>query len=148
MTAHIASCRNAEGFTLLEIVIAMAIFAVGVLATATMQISAVKGNARGRDYSEATTIAMERVEQLLTRSWTHPDIQDANGNGVAGLDNGMEPVPQAPDFSEVMGRYQVFWNVADNQFAPETKTLALYVQWREQGENRTVRMRNIIPWVH
>lgn len=148
MKGHYLYRSEQDGFTLIEILIAMVVFAVGVLAVATMQIGSVKGNARARDYSEGTIIGMDRIEQLLTLPWNHPDIRDDNNNGKVGLINGMEEVPQEPDHDENVGRFRVFWNIADNQLAPETKTIALYVAWQEGDANRTVRMRNIIPQIH
>ena len=53
-----------RGFTLLEVIIAISIFAVGVLAVATMQISATRGNRLGNELTQATTLAQMQIEEL------------------------------------------------------------------------------------
>ena len=46
-----------RGFTLLEVLIAVSIFSVGLLAVASMQISAIGGNRLGNELSTATFLA-------------------------------------------------------------------------------------------
>jgi len=54
------------GFTILEIMLAVAILSIGLLAIASMQISAVRGNSSARDISEAATLAELQMETLMS----------------------------------------------------------------------------------
>jgi len=53
-----------QGFTLLEVLIAITIFAVGILAVATMQVSAIRGNRLGNELTQATFLAQMQIEAL------------------------------------------------------------------------------------
>jgi len=57
---------NNKGFTIIEVLIAMAIFAIGILGVATMQISSINGNASVRKYSEAAAFAQDQIELLMS----------------------------------------------------------------------------------
>jgi len=52
-----------SGFTLLEVVIALAIFSIGILATAAMQFRVVEGNASGNIVSQELLLAQWVLEQ-------------------------------------------------------------------------------------
>ena len=57
---------SSGGFTIIEILIAMAIFAIGILGVATMQLSAVNGNSSARKSSEASAFVQDRIELLMS----------------------------------------------------------------------------------
>ncbi len=52
------------GFTLVESMLTLAIMAVGLLALAGLQITALRGNALSRSMTTAVSIAEQRLEQL------------------------------------------------------------------------------------
>lgn len=56
---------GSDGFTLIEILIAMAIFSIGILGVATMQISSVNGNSNARKHLEASAFAQGQLESAL-----------------------------------------------------------------------------------
>ena len=64
--------RSNSGFTLIEILIAIAIFAIGILAVSAMQISSVKGNAIARGVTEKASLAADRMEKLLALPYDDP----------------------------------------------------------------------------
>jgi type IV pilus modification protein PilV len=66
------------GFTIMEVLIAMAIFAIGVLGVATMQISSTNGNTSARKSSEASEMGQEQIESLMTL----PYVNVVDGNIV------------------------------------------------------------------
>jgi|GEM_PF-6961619 len=55
---------NDKGFSLTELMFAMTILAVGLLAMAQMQIMSIRGTAESKDFSTATNLAKEGVEAL------------------------------------------------------------------------------------
>ena len=55
--------NNKNGFTLVELLIALVIFAIGILGVATMQITSIKGNSKSRQISEAANVGADRVER-------------------------------------------------------------------------------------
>lgn len=64
---HLAGQQG--GYSILEVMISMAIFAIGILSVATLQIMATNGNASARKYSEASEIAQGQIESLMAMSY-------------------------------------------------------------------------------
>lgn len=60
-----------KGFTLVEVLVAMVILAVGLLAVSQMSITYVRANTYNHESSEATLLAEEKMEQL--RRWGTTD---------------------------------------------------------------------------
>jgi len=59
-----------QGFTLIEIIIAMGILAFGLLAMASMQVMAIKTNGKANRITEASTFSMDQMEKLRATSIT------------------------------------------------------------------------------
>jgi prepilin-type N-terminal cleavage/methylation domain-containing protein len=53
------------GYSIIEVMISLAIFAVGIMSVATLQIIATNGNTSARKYSEASEIAQGQIESLM-----------------------------------------------------------------------------------
>lgn len=58
-----------RGFTLLEVMIALSIFSIGILAVVAMQANAIRGNTAAQQLSNATAIAQERMERIMEQSF-------------------------------------------------------------------------------
>jgi len=106
----IESNDQANGFTLIEVLMAMTIFAIGILAVTSMQIKAIGGNTSAKIQTEETRLATERMERLIGLPYDHGDLDEA-GN----------------PHQEFHGIYTVAWNVTDNQPITGTKTIRLSV---------------------
>jgi type IV pilus modification protein PilV len=114
--SQIRKSTGNQGFTLLEVLIAMAVFAIGILAVGSMQISAIDNNASARMRSEATVLAADKLEDLIALSYS-----DTN------LDDGLVSITD-PD-----GIYRLEWQVTGNYPSWATKTIELTVCWRESS---------------
>ena len=147
------TCNNNYGFTLIEVMIAITILAIGILGVAIMQISAVRGNALANGTTEAVTIAQDRMERFITAAFDDPDLDDVNDDGNGGLDrpsranvlNGGNVLLNAgganqPDYAEQVnpatGRsYFVYWNVASGP-GSNAKTIRVITAWNSKGMQR------------
>ena len=67
-----------KGFTLIEVLMVMTIFSIGILAVAAMQITSTKGNASARRMTEASALAKKHVENLMRLPYDHVDLNPAN----------------------------------------------------------------------
>lgn len=100
---------NERGFTLLEVIMAVSILTIGLLAVASMQISAMKGNTISMNYTESTEMVQDRVEKLIIRDLSDALLTDKDGDGVNGLDIRGANADRS-DLSNP--KYNVYWNVA------------------------------------
>ena len=83
-TARIrASRRNRKGFTLVELMVAMMLFSVGLLALASTSAVVVRQMGDAGNMSIAAAAASARIEQLRAASCTTAQKDSAIGRGVA-----------------------------------------------------------------
>lgn len=75
--------KNAQGFTLIEVLIAMAIFAIGILAVTSMQMRSIKQNTSAGLQTAATTMAVDWMEQLMSLPYEAAWLDEAASPFVA-----------------------------------------------------------------
>ena len=128
---------NSKGFTLVEVLIALAIFAVGILGAATMQISSISENSHAMRITEAATIASSELESLIGVSFDDTTLADNNNTGtnagLTGLDNTDETGKLADGGPVAQGSYTLFWNVADDYPVVGTKTVRVITRRNDKG---------------
>lgn len=73
------------GFTLIEVMVAIAILTIGILGVAVMQTSAMRANYRGYHLTEAITLAQDRIEYLTTQPFA--DLVEGNDQADPDPDN-------------------------------------------------------------
>jgi type IV pilus assembly protein PilV len=110
--------KNGGGFTLIEVLLAITIFAVGILAIAGMQIRSINLNSAARMQTEATTAAVDCMERLLSLPYEHPDLDESTGTQQSQV-----------------GPYTVFWQVTDEAPISWCKTVSVWVT----AENRNAK---------
>jgi prepilin-type N-terminal cleavage/methylation domain-containing protein len=86
---HTRSLRHANGFTLVEVMIAMVVLLIGMLGVLSMQYYAITGNASSREMRTATNLSAEIIEQLkstpyasLTLAPAPPPTETSIAGGV------------------------------------------------------------------
>jgi len=77
--------QREEGFTLIEIIIAMGLLAFGLLAMASMQVMAIKTNGKANRITEAATLNMEQMEILRLANISTIANQDWTPLSTSGL---------------------------------------------------------------
>lgn len=134
--------KREKGFTLLEVIVAISILTIGILAVASMQIGAIRGNAFAGGVTEAATWAGDGIEKLMRLSWNDPLLQDTDGDGANGLDDtgGDSDQPLV-----TQGKYTIHCNVADNVVINNTKTVHVIVTWTDHGAQKRITFRRVIP---
>jgi type IV pilus assembly protein PilV len=143
---------NEVGLSLLEVLVGISILAVGLLAVAQMQITAIQGIDQSEEATMALNLAQEQLEQIINGDYNIADLADnnnANNNNLAGAlitDAGTAavnqwdglPVGGPTTVSTTSGDYQIFWNVADNTFdTTQYKEVVVIVQWTRKGKTHT-----------
>lgn len=147
--------NSQNGFTLVEVLIALLVLTIGILGAAAMQVSAINWNSNAFRLTEAATWAGDRNETLMTLPYTitttDPLLSDdpVNGRqGIAGLDDTDVPGNLADGGPVVQDKYTIFWNVADNYPIENCKTIRMIVRRDDNGIVKTVvqnftKMRSI-----
>ena len=125
MFSVIKKLRNDKGYTLIEVLIAIAILSIGLLAIATMQISSIRVNDTARRMTRRATIAQDRLEYIMSLKYTH-----------AVLTSGSHTDGSAPS------GYSISWTVSTGGALPPLTKL-IRVNVTERG--KTTTMSNIKP---
>ena len=108
--------KKHQGFTLIEVLIAMAVFAIGILAIFSMQVTSISSNALARGLTENYTGAMDKVEELLALQYNDPSGQLNVGThnepqATDGIDNNGDGVADEPGET---GYINLSWQVWEN----------------------------------
>ncbi len=109
--------RKQSGFTLIEVMIALVILAVGLLALMTMQIVSIRANAFSSEMTYAAMLAQSRLEQI--RNMTYDSISTGTVTDTVS----------ASDTTKGTA-YDVETKVEDNTPATDMKTVTLTVKWK------------------
>lgn len=72
-----AFAHRERGFSLLEVVITMVVLSIGLLSLAPLMIAVVRGNRFAQDMTLATTLAEDRMEEILHNP-VYANITEAN----------------------------------------------------------------------
>lgn len=128
---HPAMSKEA-GYTLIEVIIAMAILSIGLLAVGYMQITAINSNTTGSRITEGTTVALGKMEELITLRYTHADLAAGNHPDPNSNDH--------PGFSQT-------WDVVDNSPVANAKRITVTVRWAEIGRQRRTQLMFIKPQI-
>jgi Tfp pilus assembly protein PilV len=128
-------CRlaNSEGFTLLEAMIGVLVFSVGILAIAALQTNGVKSNTFAEDVQINTVTAMDQIEELMATDFLDQRI---NGDGTT--------CGQAND-----PRYSVCIQRLDNLAIPGAKKIIVTSQFTPPaGKTQTVTLKIFKPRIN
>ncbi|MGA9262288.1 MAG: hypothetical protein WBV95_09965, partial [Desulfobacterales bacterium] len=115
---------------LIEVLMAMVIFTVGILALTGLQITTISSNAEARMQTEATAIGARVVERLRSLPFDHDDL-----------------VPKVHPHSlpaSVSRPYTVVWTVRADTPVNGTKTVRVTVTPFNKINGRTVTISTII----
>ena len=80
------NCSNAKGFTLVEVMIAVSILTIGVLAVALMQIRAARSNSYSWETTAAMNIARTTMEELKLLPFADARLNDTTPNNTPDND--------------------------------------------------------------
>ena len=133
---------NQDGFTLIEVMIAIFILTIGIIGAASMQVVSIEGNSTAMGLSESATWGGDRLERLMALPYGDAMLSDANNAGanagIAGLDN-TDVAGNLADAGPVLqGNFTLFWNVADDYPILGTKTIRVLVRRSDQGTIKTI----------
>lgn len=121
--------QNDRGFSLIELLIAMCVMALGMLAAASMQYSAVRNNTTGNTATQANMLAKATLEMLKSQNIESTTL--AVGDYV-------DPSPVDAD-GNPGGIYNRSWRI--DPLGASTRRISVTVAWTRFGSTRQVTMR-------
>ncbi len=122
--------KNDNGFSLIELLIAICVMALGMLAAASMQYSAVRNNTTGNTATQANMLAKATLEMLKS--------QDIESTTLAVGDY-VDPAPVDAS-GNPGGIYNRTWQITP--LGTSTRRISVTVAWTKFGSTRQVTMRS------
>jgi prepilin-type N-terminal cleavage/methylation domain-containing protein len=122
-----------RGFSLIEVLVAIAIFAVGVLAVAKMQYWNTRNNTTGNITTQATMLARQKIEELKSLDFGEADM---------ALGNHPDPNNPIDENGNSGGIYTRQWDVT-NPLGGSTRQIQVTVSWTRHGQTRDIELTSI-----
>jgi prepilin-type N-terminal cleavage/methylation domain-containing protein len=111
-----------DGFTLIEIMMAMVILGIGIMSFVTLQTADVVRNSNSKKQTQGYVWAMDQIEGLLGLDYTDADLTLQGSSAVVGDGHIVARVP-----------YTVEWDVINNTAnVANSKLVNVFVRWNGQ----------------
>jgi prepilin-type N-terminal cleavage/methylation domain-containing protein len=121
--------KQPGGFSLIEVMIAMALFSIGLLAVASLQGANVKNNTTGNITTQAAMLARAKIEELKSMDISaltageYEDADQIDADGNAG------------------GIYKREWQIENA--ATDLRRIQVSVSWNRAGQSRAVSLTTV-----
>lgn len=125
LPARIRRANNEKGFSLIEVLIAISILSIGLLAVAKMQGSALNGGSFASAVTESATLAQDKLEFFLSLPYND-----------AALVDGEETLPAG---------HRITWTVTDDNPVENSKRIVVTVERQYKGGTRTSQLIGVKP---
>jgi type IV pilus assembly protein PilV len=118
--------NKSQGFSLIEVLVALIILSISLLALAGLMVTTTKNNSFGNHMTEAATLAQDKLEQLRAVRW------EAIPEGAS-----TDPAPQ---IGSTGISYVRNWTVVANGVL---KTITIAVSWQDKS-NHSITLTSIL----
>lgn len=118
------SLRKTNGFTLIEVLVALIILSFSLLALAGLLVTTTKNNSFGSHMTEAATFAQDKLEELRAMRWE--DIPEGTSSDQKSGSTGIN--------------YERSWNVATNGVL---KTITISINWQDRT-NHSIKVTSVL----
>lgn len=118
MSRSLIKRGESKGFTLVEVLIAIVILSVALLALGGLQIISIRGNSFGNHMTEAITLAKDLMEEMKNTEWEQ----------IGDRSDDVPPSPEKPIYHRVCTVTEL-----DN-----IKTVAVKVTWDSGNHQATL----------
>lgn len=118
--------RFSAGFTLIEVLVAMAVFAIASAAIASLMFHSTTFIAQSNQRSQAIAIAQQAIEDLRAVDYTV-------------MDSGSATV----DWKDQSAYFTVNWAVSEDDPEPNMKTIVVSVSWESKGVTNVYETQSI-----
>jgi type IV pilus assembly protein PilV len=122
--------KRQDGFTLIEVLIALTIFSVGLLAIAALQTSAIRMNSSGNRLTEFSTVGIDSLENLMSLPYSSPWLDAVNSTTPDAAGNLHQTA---------VNGYAVSWDIVQDALVANTRRITLTVT----RNGKMLRIRSI-----
>ena len=142
--------KGDTGFTLIEVLIAMVIFSIGILGVAALQSGSIRGNTSARGATDIAVIATDRLEMLRSLPYNDPAL--AAGTYVLNqetdrIDNNYNGEIDETVPADETGALTIQYTVTTDWPIERTKTVVVTVTHVGASVRKEVTMQQIIPLI-
>ena len=117
-----------QAFTLIEVLIAMAIFSIGILAVAALIMSTTRNNTNGNILTQGTMMARAKIEETKREA------------DAGALTDGIETETNIDTLGNPGG---IYTRECDISTVGDTRQIQVTVSWTRQGKSRNVVMTTL-----
>jgi Tfp pilus assembly protein PilV len=121
--------QSEKGIGLIEVIIAMLIFAVGIMAAIRTLPDSNTATTRARNLTHATNLAQEKIEELMALPYFSADLSAGNHND-----------PQNP----LEFHYTRTWNVTDDTPIAGMKNVTVTVTYESANKDNSVTLNTYL----
>jgi type IV pilus assembly protein PilV len=125
--------KNENGVTMIELLVALALLSIGLLALFTLQSTAIQGNRDSKEMTTAVFLAEKKIEELkntpfgsLSLGSTADSNNPITGSGTTG------------------GIYSRSWNVQSFSGSANMKQITVIVSWTQSGQSHSAALDTIV----
>jgi len=144
-----------KGFTVVELLVAVAVMSIAFVGLATMEIACINGTSIANNVTTGITLAQDKMEALQTLDPDDPELDDNNTSNNADMRAGVDDftvdgsTASADDGHRDTdidsdgnpgGMYTRIWNISQDTPIDGQKTLVVIVTWK----NSIVTVSSII----
>ena len=127
--------KDSQGFSLVEVLIAMVVLAVALMGLATLQVRCIRSNDLANRTTQATNLAQEKLEELIFRSATGEHF-------VAGVTADAEN-PVAVPADDQGAIFTRSWEFIDDSPVPAARTIIVTVAWNDAMGSHQVEAEGV-----
>jgi type IV pilus assembly protein PilV len=131
--------QDKQGFSMVEVLIAICLLAIAMMGLATLQSRGIRGNDLGNRTSQAIALAQDQLEEL---------IQSASGGNFPLAVPSPNPFPDANNpITETGAGGGIFtrtWQLQDNSPVSDAQTISVNVTWRDSMGDHQVTETGVI----
>jgi type IV pilus assembly protein PilV len=123
--------RNNKGYSLIELIVSVLVFALGFLGVTKMEQNAIMGNSFSLQMTNTLNVIDSQVEYLRGLNIDHADLSTGDHDGGTSIRNGIN--------------YSLAWTVNSTALGPDVnaRNVDIVVTWTEKNMPHSVTMNLI-----